>query len=224
MYRTLFSLLANALIIFTVSNNATAETPIYYEVELALISYHDQQGFDSEDWPELLEKKPNYDEPNAPIMTEAFNHLPFTSLGQGFSRDIGRFNNAQGLNIIWNEKWKQSIPTKTSAQSETNLINIHIKAPLDTQTLSDRNTPLYEIEVSGNMYLYRSRYLHLVSDLEVQHWENLEGFQNSGSINDIQKIPVRASHVKHSRRMRSKELHYIDHPLLGVLIRITPVE
>lgn len=224
MYRTLFSLIANALIIFTISNYATAETTNYYEVELALISYHDQQGFDSEDWPELLEKEPNYNEPNTPIMTEAFNHLPFTSLGQGFSRDIRRFDNAQGLKIIWNEKWKQSIPTKTSAQDDNNIINIHLKSALNSQTLSDRNTPLYEIEVSGNMYLYRSRFLHLISDLEVQHWENLEGFQNSGSSNDIQQIPVRASHVKHTRRMRSKELHYIDHPLLGVLIRVTPVE
>ena len=26
------------------------------------------------------------------------------------------------------------------------------------------------------------------------------------------------------RRMRSKELHYIDHPLVGILIQINPVE
>jgi hypothetical protein len=27
-----------------------------------------------------------------------------------------------------------------------------------------------------------------------------------------------------SRRMRSGELHYIDHPLMGVLIKVTPVK
>ncbi len=30
--------------------------------------------------------------------------------------------------------------------------------------------------------------------------------------------------VRQSRRMRSTELHYIDHPLLGILVRITPYE
>jgi len=31
-------------------------------------------------------------------------------------------------------------------------------------------------------------------------------------------------HLQQSRRMRSKKLHYIDHPKLGVLIKIMPVE
>ncbi|MAS25712.1 MAG: hypothetical protein CMH99_10195, partial [Oceanospirillaceae bacterium] len=26
------------------------------------------------------------------------------------------------------------------------------------------------------------------------------------------------------RRMRSNELHYIDHPMLGIVIKITPIE
>ena len=30
--------------------------------------------------------------------------------------------------------------------------------------------------------------------------------------------------MKQSRRMRSKELHYIDHPMLGILVRVTPIE
>lgn len=224
MYRTLFTLLANTLIVFSISNYATAETPTYYEVELALISYHDQQGFDSEVWPKIIEKKPNYDQPNAPIESKASNSLPFRSSGIGFRNDIRRFANTPGLKIVWNKKWKQSIPSKKSAQRDRNVIKVHLKTALDSQTLSDRSTPLYEIEISGNMYLYKSRFLHIVSDLEVQHWENLEHVQNDGSLSEVQQIPVRASHVNHSRRMRSKELHYVDHPLLGVLIRVTPVE
>ena len=30
--------------------------------------------------------------------------------------------------------------------------------------------------------------------------------------------------INSHRRMRSKELHYIDHPLVGILIQINPVE
>jgi hypothetical protein len=34
----------------------------------------------------------------------------------------------------------------------------------------------------------------------------------------------RTVNIKQRRRMRSNELHYIDHPLLGLLIKISPVE
>lgn len=35
---------------------------------------------------------------------------------------------------------------------------------------------------------------------------------------------VRAAHLKEQRRMRSDEVHYFDHPLIGVLVRISPWE
>jgi len=37
-------------------------------------------------------------------------------------------------------------------------------------------------------------------------------------------LPLRAAEVSLSRRMRSDELHYLDHPLLGMVIRVTPYE
>lgn len=36
-------------------------------------------------------------------------------------------------------------------------------------------------------------------------------------------IPLRAAHIELQRRMRSKELHYIDHPMLGVIVRVNPI-
>ncbi len=30
--------------------------------------------------------------------------------------------------------------------------------------------------------------------------------------------------VREKRRLRSKEVHYLDHPLLGVVIKFTPAE
>lgn len=37
-------------------------------------------------------------------------------------------------------------------------------------------------------------------------------------------LPKRISLIKQKRRMRSKELHYIDHPAVGILLLITPYE
>ena len=34
----------------------------------------------------------------------------------------------------------------------------------------------------------------------------------------------RAVLVKHKRRMRGGEVHYLDHPLLGIILRVSPYE
>lgn len=37
-------------------------------------------------------------------------------------------------------------------------------------------------------------------------------------------VPVRSMALQTSRRMRSGELHYIDHPIIGIVIKVTPVK
>ena len=37
-------------------------------------------------------------------------------------------------------------------------------------------------------------------------------------------IPLRAAKIERSRRMRSGEVHYLDHPLLGMVVKVTPWE
>lgn len=52
------------------------------------------------------------------------------------------------------------------------------------------------------------------------YWE--EGGENQPAAN---AYPYRhAIALKQKRRMRSKEIHYIDHPMLGLMIEITPLE
>ncbi len=57
--------------------------------------------------------------------------------------------------------------------------------------------------ISGSATVYLNRYLHL----DVQLSKNTENALFS-----------------QKRRMRSKELHYLDHPKFGILAQITPVE
>jgi len=64
--------------------------------------------------------------------------------------------------------------------------------------------------LSGRVALTRGRYLHLALDLALQE---------TGTSADQRAI----RHVLHqSRRMRSNERHYIDHPNFGVIALITP--
>lgn len=61
--------------------------------------------------------------------------------------------------------------------------------------------------LDGTLRLYVARYLHAEVDL-VHHREGVD-------------TPFR---LVTSRRMRSGELHYLDHPLFGVLIKVVPFE
>ncbi|MCB1838062.1 MAG: hypothetical protein KDH99_10640 [Alcanivoracaceae bacterium] len=68
--------------------------------------------------------------------------------------------------------------------------------------------PALQPELQGMIRLHRSRYLHVEPDL----W-----FMSQSA--DGQPYWVR---INQNRRMRSDELHYLDHPLFGLLVRLTP--
>ena len=63
--------------------------------------------------------------------------------------------------------------------------------------------------VRGTIRLYVARYLHAEAHLV---------FENPSAAAEAQ------FELKESRRMRSGELHYFDHPVFGMLLRATPYE
>jgi hypothetical protein len=63
--------------------------------------------------------------------------------------------------------------------------------------------------VTGRIALSRGRYLHLTLDLEYTAPANATD-------------PAQRYVLRQSRRMRSNERHYIDHPMFGVIAVVTP--
>lgn len=55
-------------------------------------------------------------------------------------------------------------------------------------------------------------------------WQQQLSLFSSNAINKLRYEPIQTVQLKQSRRMRSNELHYLDHPLLGLVVRITPYE
>lgn len=64
----------------------------------------------------------------------------------------------------------------------------------------------------GTLRVERQRYLHV--------YPTLNYYPNGLSLTDE---PAQTIRFEESRRMRSKELHYIDHPVLGILMLFRPV-
>lgn len=61
--------------------------------------------------------------------------------------------------------------------------------------------------------------------LPSEQWPNQSGLEDQESaLSDINRthLTQRIALMKQERRMRSREIHYIDHPLFGLIIQITP--
>jgi len=89
------------------------------------------------------------------------------------------------------------------------LLHLGWVQPLDS---SDRNEPVHvstatgnaAAQVNGTVALRRGRYLHADVDLV---------FNKKSA----------AARLTQTRRLRNNELHYLDHPLFGVLISVAPL-
>jgi hypothetical protein len=124
------------------------------------------------------------------------------------ARSISR---SSGYRLLSHQAWRQPMTDKIDA------------VPILLQ-LGDQLDGLFEID--GTLQFYRSRYLHVITDLwftralaadesqPLVDQANLEAFLQQPAPTTV-SVPMR-----HSRRMRSATLHFIDHPQFGMLIKI----
>ena len=94
-----------------------------------------------------------------------------------------------------------------------------ILAIVGNQNIDPSAPSLYELE--GTVKVVITRYIHVYADLIL----HIEGF-NTQQIN--QEIVVHNYLEDYKidlyRKMKSRELHYIDHPLIGIIVEATPIE
>lgn len=110
-----------------------------------------------------------------------------------------RIRNTSGLRVIYHKAWSQ--PVRKSRNSQ----------PVAIQAGNMMADGHYELE--GAITVDRGHYLHFKPDLQLRRSVILEdGFQKTI-----------AAVLDEPRRMKSKEAHYIDHPLFGILVYATPL-
>lgn len=78
-------------------------------------------------------------------------------------------------------------------------------------------------ELIGQLHLSVARFLHLETDLHLNHFEQQEQIENEEQTSLLYELTA-SSPMQQRRRMRSSELHFIDSPRLGLLIFIERAE
>ena len=136
--------------------------------------------------------------------------------------DVKSINRRRHLRPLLHQRWLQPVPERD------NPVAVAIATPN-----TERAPPTLNgfAKVEGFIEVTVSRYLHFAPTLWY-HADNLgmdplpfpvsaRRAQN-GSTADAASAPY--MELRESRRMRSTDLHYLDHPKIGVIVRIDPVE
>ena len=212
-----------AFTLLILSTSLQAEE-VGYEVEVIIFEDTTDTYTHSEIWQE---------EPQA--STEEASTLQPETVKSGkdkytfLSNDKFRLNNqAKKLSsnadykVLYHRAWKQvgldkdlAFPVHIDSRNPHSIETLNSNAP-DT----NNNARNY---VDGSITLIMSRYLHINTNL-MYHRQILQDSQN---INDSAAIPSTSAGysdfpVKFERRMRSREVHYIDHPMVGIIVLATP--
>lgn len=204
-------LLQRALTLATLSSlTALASASELYKVELLVFANENSLSTDEEFWPDFTPVDTsgaifprNWD--GYPL--EAFEELPRNDLR--LSGDATRLARSGSHRVLYHGGWLQAIGGPSQARS------VRIKASTDS----------YELD--GSISIYRNRYLHAQPNLQLSS-HALVPQRVSAEQTDQTAMPSeyrpRAWMLQDARRMRSDEIHYIDHPHMGILMVIRPVE
>ena len=126
--------------------------------------------------------------------------------------------------VMHHGRWLQAVPPRDSA------------APLLIQLGALMPDATFELE--GSVSVTLGRFLHFAAQVWLRQVppDARAALDRAGeaSISETDTVPIDADGSKmdpasyvllsESRRMRPGELHYLDHPWLGILVRIEPVE
>ena len=221
-----------------------------YEIEVVIFSFTQTQSAGSEIWPDLVTTasvENAIELHNATSLTQvpgpdekAYYYSKIPAENFRLADQVEKLTKSNRFKVIYHSAWIQPGLDKENAEF------IHIQSTDDSGEAlpvidplgniyngnsNNRNNPLI-IQPTENLAaktplldgvvkVELGRYLHIYFDLKYQR--NIAPQQgvidSSKNYKDIKFYPVQTH-----RRMRSKEIHYIDHPLIGILVLATPFE
>ncbi|MDW3094906.1 MAG: CsiV family protein [Gammaproteobacteria bacterium] len=141
-----------------------------------------------------------------------------------------KLNRSSNYRILKHLAWRQPAVEKKDSQpisiqagrDFTQQYPEHAYRQIEFSDTSRNNTENSKvIELDGTINIVITRYIHLYTDLVYRLPRTIPN-EISDAL-DRNHALVDYS-VKSHRRMRSRELHYIDHPFVGIIVEATPID
>jgi len=214
-----------------ISNLSFAEN-VGYEVELIVFEDTSELYKNSENWPLETKDSNENSEPekteNKPETVDKNKKIDFVfidSENYRLNKQAEKLQQNSRYKVLYHKAWKQPGLDKKSAVA----VSINTE---NTATADDENpTTKPESFITGDFTLIMSRYLHVVSNLILYKpakpiANTVSNVTNENENTDIEQKTTNKAYEQYplifERRMRSKEIHYIDHPLGGMIVLATP--
>lgn len=214
---------------------AGAEDLDWYRVEVIVFRQPPLAGEPLEAPP--LRVRPPAGSPLQALRTGADGKTPYARLERdrlALGDIAGRLARRPGFEVLWHAGWEQPGLGRTDAPYVPLPPAVALAArdsdPGATAAEDDARPDPFAVlppdaRLFGTLRLYRERYLHFETDLRYRLDEAPSESARLGEALALDSPFDPATHVMTvSRRMRSEELHYLDHPVLGVIVRAVPIE
>lgn len=212
---------------------APAQTPLY-KVELIVFEPTDAGPAGEEIWPQDLPAP----DMSAAVELEAgagaggLRALPESA--RELTETARLLENSGRYHVIVHRIWQQpgleadqAVAVAVHGGEDYSAAFPELMAPrweYDAQgVLVERPGPARLEQLDGWVKIVLGRYLHIYTDLVLRKPVPVEPGESAGASLGQQRRLMEV-HMRQQRRMRSRELHYLDHPLLGVLVKVTPLE
>ena len=168
----------------------------WYHVEL--IVFEQLDTITDEEWPEMDETQP------AELTPAMATKLIQPAENETLLNSAARLNRSSQYRVHYHQSWQQPILKKRNAKT----IGIHSEDKM----------------VEGSIKLYKSTYLHAALDLWLkENSVSVSSWSDVSPDGEAIELP-RNPNLKESRRIRSKKMYFFDHPKLGALLQLTPID
>lgn len=213
-----------ALLLALTINTAVA-SEVGYEVEVIIFEDITGKYIDSEHWGDMIQKIPGQEylqqQPAEPEQTgqNPGYKIEFTpGENQLLKQHVTKLLEHPEFKVHVHKVWKQpgldkdmAVPFEINSQEQlldpSQYLTEESNPSTEPQQENIAEIPAYESYVDGSVTLIMSRYLHFNTNLVLHR-----------TVDEV----VHSYPIIGERRMKSRETHYLDHPLLGVIVIATP--
>ena len=208
--------LAGFLVLFLIVLTPQAGIASSYQVEIVIFEHlnHDADGEISDS---------GFSLPDISRMVELADQLEteqaqFRQLSSGLYKLGGVYNElkfSRNYRPIYHIAWEQPQLGLSRAKY------VHIRKSDDAGSGGTLDDPLVQIE--GGIRIRSAQFLH--ADVELYYFVNAvtESLLQYQSVNPdaVQDNSIHFAKLSESRRMKLNELHYFDHPVFGMILRVS---
>jgi len=200
-----------------------------YQVEVVIFENLDPAARQSEQWPS--QTKLQLPSPMVELGSPADSKLGFRLLPASsfkLNQDAQQLADSHNYRILLHTAWRQPglEPQVALPVHLTKTVLAETQAAATSGTPPPAIPPASSKVLDGYLKLMLSKYLHAEINLTYHDTSAAVTTADTASPPAVAAaaIVVPVYELKETRKMRSKELHYIDSPVLGMLIEITPLQ